>query len=76
MSLNLDCLVISSEFDSKIFSKKLYRGDVGSFSVYHKRHMMPLCPVIGRVMFNQRIKVLPARFLHCKGIFFLFIINK
>ena len=37
------------------------------FSVHHiKRHMMLICPIIGDIDIYQLIKMVSARFLHCK----------
>ena len=55
------------------FWQEVYISDVVS-SVHHiRRHMMSVYPIIGDVNFDHLVS---ARFLHCEGTFFPFVIHK
>lgn len=46
------------------------------FSEPHvKRHMMPFCPIHDGVSFDPLVKVVSARFLHCKMTNFSFVVS-
>lgn len=67
VSFNLHLCDISSWLDLDYASlAKYHRDDVSFLSASSQRAHVLICPITANVNFDYLIKVMPARFLHCK----------
>lgn len=69
----LDCYFLISTFRS--FWVTIPQKD-GVISVHIRGSMIQMCAVTGAVSIKHSVKILSARFLHCKVIIFPFLIDK